>query len=86
MIPAYDRLALAGKLALGPDADRFGERPERFGSDAKLARAGGAAPIPASSGSTTRHRLDRGGNHQLNLALHRLAVNKGKYVLRAPPT
>jgi transposase len=52
---------------------------ERFGSDAKLARMGGVAPIPASSGKTQRHRLDRGGNRQLNLALHRLAVNKGKY-------
>jgi transposase len=52
---------------------------ERFGSDAKLARASGVAPIPASSGTTNRHRLDRGGNRQLNLALHRLAVNKGKY-------
>jgi transposase len=54
---------------------------ERFGSDAKLARAGGVAPIPASSGNTSRHRLDRGGNRQLNAALHRLAVNKGKYCL-----
>ena len=52
---------------------------ERFGSDAKLARMGGVAPIPASSGKTSRHRLDRGGNRQLNCALHRLAVNKGKY-------
>jgi transposase len=51
----------------------------RFASDAKLARTSGAAPIPASSGQTTRHRLDRGGNRQLNCALHRLAVNKGKW-------
>jgi len=51
----------------------------RFTSDAKLARLAGTAPIPASSGRTTRHRLDRGGNRQLNCALHRLAVNKGRY-------
>jgi transposase len=50
---------------------------ERFKTDAKLARNAGAAPIPASSGNRTRHRLDRGGNRQLNCALHRLAVNKG---------
>jgi transposase len=50
---------------------------ERFATDAKLARNAGSAPIPASSGNTTRHRLDRGGNRQLNCALHRLAVNKG---------
>jgi transposase len=52
---------------------------DRFASDAKLARTGGAAPIPACSGNTNRHRLDRGGNRQLNCALHRLAVNKGTW-------
>jgi transposase len=52
---------------------------ERFASDAKHARTGGAAPIPASSGNTNRHRLDRGGNRQLNCALHRLAVNKAHW-------
>src|SRR5512133_48027 len=52
---------------------------DRFATDAKLARTSGAAPIPASSGNTSRHRLDRGGNRQLNCALHRLAINKGKW-------
>src|SRR3954453_17281905 len=51
---------------------------ERFATDAKLARLAGSAPIPASSGRTDRHRLDRGGNRQLNCALHRLAVIKGR--------
>jgi transposase len=51
----------------------------RFASDAKLARTSGTAPIPASSGNTQRHRLDRGGNRQLNCALHRLAVNKATW-------
>jgi transposase len=50
---------------------------DRFATDAKIARNAGTAPIPASSGNHTRHRLDRGGNRQLNCALHRLAVNKG---------
>jgi len=50
----------------------------RFATDAKLARTAAAAPIPASSGQTDRHRLDRGGNRQLNCALHRLAVSKGR--------
>ena len=50
---------------------------DRFATDAKVARNAGTAPIPASSGNHTRHRLDRGGNRQLNCALHRLAVNKG---------
>jgi len=51
---------------------------ERFPSDAKLARLAGVAPIPASSGKRDRHRLDRGGNRQLNCALHRIAVTQGR--------
>jgi transposase len=49
---------------------------ERFRSHAKLARLAGIAPIPASSGSSTRVRLDRGGNRQLNAAFHRIAVTQ----------
>jgi transposase len=48
----------------------------RFASDAKLARAAGLAPIPVSSGKTNRHRLDRGGNRQINAAIHRIAVTR----------
>lgn len=50
----------------------------RLDSDAKFARLAGVAPIPASSGMRTRHRLDRGGNRQLNCALHRIAVCQGR--------
>ena len=46
---------------------------QRFARDAKLARAGGIAPIPVSSGNTSRHRLDRGGNRQINTGIHRVA-------------
>lgn len=48
----------------------------RFASEAKLARCAGLAPIPASSGATHRHRLDRGGNRQLNAAFYRIAVTQ----------
>jgi transposase len=51
---------------------------KRFSSDAKFARIAGVAPIPASSGKRIRHRLDRGGNRQLNCALHRIAVTQGR--------
>jgi transposase len=51
---------------------------QRFSSDAKLARAGGIAPIPVSSGKTNRHRLDRGGNRQINTAIHRVAVTRAR--------
>jgi transposase len=50
----------------------------RFPTDAKLARAGGIAPIPASSGKTDRHRLDRGGNRQINTAIHRIAITRAR--------
>ena len=51
---------------------------ERFRSDAQLARHGGVAPLQASSGRTQRHRLDRGGNRQLNCALHRIAITQAR--------
>jgi transposase len=46
----------------------------RFRSEACFAMHAGVAPIPASSGKTSRHRLARGGNRQLNAALHRIAI------------
>ena len=49
---------------------------DRFSSDAQLARLAGCAPIPVASGRTDRHRLDPGGNRQLNHAFHMLAVTK----------
>jgi len=49
---------------------------DRFTSDAQLARISGCAPIPVSSGRTDRHRLDPGGNRQLNHAFHMLAICK----------
>jgi transposase len=51
---------------------------ERFDTDAQLARHAGVAPLEASSGKRQRHRLDRGGNRQLNCALHRIAITQGR--------
>jgi transposase len=48
----------------------------RFASRARFARDNGTAPIPASSGSRQRVRLNRGGNRQLNAALHRIAITQ----------
>jgi transposase len=50
----------------------------RFRTDAQLARHAGVAPLDASSGKHQRHRLDRGGNRQLNCALHRIAITQGR--------
>jgi transposase len=52
---------------------------DRFKSDAQLARHGGVAPLEASSGRVQRHRLDRGGNRQLNAALYRIAITQARY-------
>ena len=50
--------------------------PGRIRSDAAFARLAGTAPIPASSGKTIRHRLDRGGDRQLNRALHTIILTR----------
>lgn len=49
---------------------------ERFADRARFARFNGTAPIPVWSGNRTRFRLNRGGNRQLNAALHRIAVTQ----------
>jgi transposase len=71
MLPGCGALTAAKLLAETAGA-------ARFASDAKLARLAGVAPVPASSGTRIRHRLDRGGNRQLNCALHRIAVTQGR--------
>jgi transposase len=51
----------------------------RLRSAPAFARLAGTAPLSASSGSTNRHRLNRGGNRQLNLALHCIALTRYRY-------
>ena len=53
-----------------------GDNPERLKSEASFARMCGVAPVPASSGKTVRHRLNRGGNRDANRALHVLALGR----------
>ena len=55
----------------------------RVRSEAAFARLAGVAPIPASSGHTTRHRLSRGGDRQLNRALHTVVFHRRQH---DPPT
>src|SRR5947208_8273858 len=50
--------------------------PGRLRSEACFARLAGVAPVPASSGKTTRHRLSRGGDRQLNRALHTIVLHR----------
>lgn len=52
----------------------------RIHSKAAFAMLAGAAPIPANSGQvTTRHRLNRYGDRQLNRALHTIALSRIRY-------
>lgn len=48
----------------------------RIGTEAEFASLAGVNPIPASSGNTVRHRLNRGGDRTLNSAIHMIAINK----------
>ncbi len=65
-------LLTAGTLAaiLGPG--------RRFASDAQLAAYAGVAPLEASSAERVRHRLNRGGNRQLNAILYRIALTQSR--------
>lgn len=51
-----------------------GDNPARITSKAAFAALTGVAPIPASSGKTTRHRLNRGGDRRANNAIHTIAL------------
>ncbi|SDJ18949.1 Transposase IS116/IS110/IS902 family protein, partial [Nonomuraea maritima] len=51
-----------------------GENHDRLHSEAAFAMLCGVSPIPASSGKTTRHRLNRGGDRQANAALYRVVL------------
>jgi transposase len=56
---------------------------DRYRSEACYARSAGTAPVPVSSGRNDRHRLDRGGNRQLNVAIHRIAIYQARYCPQA---
>jgi transposase len=52
---------------------------DRVRSEAAFARLAGVAPLPASSGQTIRHRLSRGGDRQLNRALHTIILHRRQH-------
>jgi len=53
-----------------------GDNPQRLHSEAAFVRLCGAAPLEASSGMVTRHRLSRAGNREANAALYRIIINR----------
>jgi transposase len=53
--------------------------PSRMVSEASFAALAGTSPVDASSGKQQRHRLNRGGDRQLNRALHVIALSRVRY-------
>lgn len=74
---APNLLALDGCAVLSA-AKLIGETAgiTRFKTSARFAMHNGSAPIPVWSGNAERHRLNRGGNRQLNVVLHRIALTQ----------
>jgi transposase len=72
-------LVQAHGMATGTAAEMLllvGDNPERIRSEAAFAKLCGVCPIPASSGKTSRHRLNRGGSRRANAALYRVVVTR----------
>ena len=71
--------ALLQAFCIGPDTAATllitaGGNPERLRSESAFAALCGVSPLPASSGKTNRHRLNRGGDRRANAALHRVVI------------
>jgi transposase len=72
---------LLAVFGVGPDTAgqllvTAGDNPDRITSEAAFAMLCGVAPLPASSGRTHRHRLNRGGDRQANAALYRIVLSR----------
>ena len=79
--------ALVSIFGVGPDTAAAllisaGSNPQRIHSEAAFASLCGVSPIPASSGKTNRHRLNRGGDRQANAALYRVVLVRLSHDLR----
>jgi transposase len=75
---------LMESFGVGPDTAAAlliaaGSNPERLKSEAAFAALCGVSPVPASSGKTNRHRLNRGGDRQANAALYRVVIVRLRY-------
>ena len=81
--PALLAMYGCGPVSAAKLAVAAGDNPGRLRSEASFAAICGACPIPASSGKTVRHRLNRGGDRQANSVLHEIARQR---VMRDPET
>lgn len=76
--------ALLGVFGVGPHAAAqllaaAGDNPHRLRSEAAFAKLCGVCPLPASSGKTSRHRLNRGGDRRANNALFTIVLVRMRY-------
>jgi transposase len=72
---------LTARKGIGPDTAgqllvTAGDNPQRLRSEAAFAMLCGTAPLPASSGNTHRHRLNRGGDRNANNAIWRIVITR----------
>ncbi|MEU9279214.1 IS110 family transposase [Streptomyces sp. NPDC048342] len=77
--PRMVALPGVGPETAGQLLTSVGDNPDRLRSEASFAHLCGAAPVPASSGRTNRHRLNRGGDRAANNALHTIVLVRMKY-------
>jgi transposase len=73
--------SLLNLYGVGPDTAASllvaaGDNPDRLKSESSWAHLCGVTPVPASSGKTTRYRLNRGGDRQANAALYRIVLTR----------
>lgn len=73
--------SLLDLYGVGPDTAASllvaaGDNPDRMKSESSWAHLCGVTPIPASSGKTIRHRLNRSGDRQANAALYRIVLTR----------
>ena len=76
--------ALVNIFGIGPDTAATllitaGSNPDRLHSEAAFASLCGVNPMPASSGKTNHHRLNRGGDRKANAALYRIVLVRLRY-------
>jgi hypothetical protein len=84
-VPRTSKLFCVGPEVAGQLLTTAGDNPDRVHSEAASAHLRGAAPIPASSGRTNRHRLNRGGDRACQLCRPRPhALRRPHPRLRAP--
>ncbi|MEU1036733.1 transposase [Streptomyces mirabilis] len=72
--PGLLALPGVGAETAGPLLVTAGDNPDRLASEASFSHLCAAAPVPASSGRTDRHQLNRGGDRQANRALHPIVL------------